>query len=63
MSQIEQLFRGGVQKLGNPNAENRLEQEWSTAAFKKPTEQAVFLTKTGLVSDDVGDKKHHGGPD
>lgn len=63
MSKIDQLFIGGIQKIGEPHAENRLDQEWSTAAFKKPTPKAVFLTETGLEGDDVGDKKHHGGPE
>lgn len=63
VSKIDQLFIGGIQKIGEPHAENRLDQEWSTAAFKKPTPKAVFLTETGLEGDDVGDKKHHGGPE
>ncbi|WP_276308800.1 hypothetical protein [Staphylococcus debuckii] len=42
MSQIDQLFIGGIQKIGDSQAENRLDQEWTTAAFKKPTTKAVF---------------------
>src|SRR5699024_12853298 len=50
---IDKLFTGGVKQLGNPNAENKLEQPWKSGIFKKETEKAVFLSKTGFTGDDV----------
>ncbi|MCD8916019.1 MOSC domain-containing protein [Staphylococcus simulans] len=63
MRTIETLFAGGVETVGHAYAVNKLEQQWMTAAFKKPMKNPVFLTHTGLEGDDVGDKKHHGGPE
>lgn len=60
---IDKLFTGGVKQLGNPNAENKLERPWKSGIFKKETEKAVFLSKTGFTGDDVADKKNHGGPE
>lgn len=63
MSRIETLFVGGVETVGHPHAVNKLDQQWMTAAYKKAMPIPVFLTKSGLEGDDVGDKKHHGGPE
>ena len=63
VSRIETLFVGGVETVGHPHAVNKLDQQWMTAAYKKAMPIPVFLTKSGLEGDDVGDKKHHGGPE
>ena len=60
---IDQLFKGKVKQLGDPNAEKRINRQWETGMFKKPTEEKIWLSETGLIGDEVGDKKNHGGPE
>ncbi|TVT27083.1 MOSC domain-containing protein [Salinicoccus cyprini] len=60
---IYRLFTGKVKKVGQKEAENKMDQEWESAIFKTVTEGPVHLTKTGFVGDDVADKKNHGGPE
>lgn len=59
---IDQLFKGKVKQLGDPNAEKRINRQWETGMFKKPTEEKIWLSETGLIGDEVADKKNHGGP-
>ncbi|WP_411842860.1 MOSC domain-containing protein [Salinicoccus sp. HZC-1] len=60
---IDQLFTGGVKQLGDPEAEDKLEQPWESGIFKAATDASVFLSETGFTGDDVADKKNHGGPE
>lgn len=60
---IDQLFKGKVKQLGDPNAEKRINRQWETGMFKKPTEEKIWLSETGLIGDEVADKKNHGGPE
>lgn len=57
------LLRGKVKKLGNPNDPDPMNRPWETGIFKKSTDESVYLYETGLVGDEVGDKKKHGGPE
>lgn len=58
---VEKVFIGGVKHLGDTNAKDKLDQPWSTAAYKEETEEAVYLTKEGLEGDAVADTRYHGG--
>lgn len=58
---LHKLFIGKVQRVGKENAENPLERQWETGIFKSDTRDPVWLSKTGLIGDEVGDKKNHGG--
>ena len=60
---IDQLFKGKVKQLGDPNAEKRINRQWETGMFKKPTDEKIWLSETGLIGDEVADKKNHGGPE
>ena len=60
---VAKLFKGKVKQLGNPNAKDRLNRPWETGMFKKPTEEKIWLSETGLFGDEVADKKNHGGPE
>lgn len=60
---VHKLFVGKVKTIGNPKAEEKMDQEWQTGAFKEETKEAVFLSKNGLVGDECQDKKNHGGPE
>ncbi len=35
----------------------------TSGIFKQPLDRAVKVTRTGLLGDEQGDKKHHGGPE
>lgn len=58
---VHQLYLGKVKHLGRPDAEEPMNREWTTGMFKDSTSEKVYLSKTGLVGDEVGDTKHHGG--
>ncbi|MBI5974408.1 MOSC domain-containing protein [Staphylococcus canis] len=58
---IEALMVGHVKHLGRPEAKDKLEQPWTTGAFKTKTDEAVWLTYDGLEGDAVADTRFHGG--
>lgn len=60
---VQQLFTGKVKKMGDPNAKDPMARPWESGIFKTETEGQVWLTKTGLIGDEVADKKNHGGPE
>ncbi|CAM4231801.1 MOSC domain-containing protein [Jeotgalicoccus halotolerans] len=60
---IHTLYTGGVKTVGNPDADNKMNQQWKTGAFKEKTDKPVFLSKEGLAGDECADKKNHGGPE
>ena len=60
---VHMLFSGKVKTIGTDNADNKMNRTWQTGMFKKPVLEEVFLTKTGLLGDEVSDKKNHGGPE
>lgn len=60
---VYKLFTGKVRTIGNPDAKDPMDREWTTGIFKEPTEDKIWLSKTGLDGDEQGDKKNHGGPE
>lgn len=58
---IYTLYTGKVKTAGNPEAKNKMDQQWETGAFKNETEHPVFLSEEGLKGDECADKKNHGG--
>lgn len=60
---LHKLFMGKVKKVGKKDAENPMERQWESAIFKNEAEGEVWLSETGLVGDEVADKKNHGGPE
>ncbi len=61
MIAIESLQIGRVITEGNPDSQDVLDRQWTTAFYKQPVAGPVRLTRTGLEGDAVGDRKHHGG--
>lgn len=57
------LLKGKPKEVGEADAKNPLDRKWTSSIFKKTTDKTVFLTETGLVGDEVADKKAHGGPE
>jgi len=60
---VHQIRTGKVKELGTPGAKNPLERPWTTGMFKHEQEGKIWLTKTGLKGDEIGDTKAHGGPE
>lgn len=60
---VHKLFKGRVKKIGDPNAKHAFDKQWETGMFKNEIEDSIYLTETGLIGDDVADKKNHGGPE
>ncbi|WP_343073143.1 MOSC domain-containing protein [Salicibibacter cibarius] len=60
---VRQLFSGKIKQLGDPNATNPMDKPWESAIFKSETEEPIWASETGLIGDEVADKKTHGGPE
>ncbi|GIO25621.1 MOSC domain-containing protein [Ornithinibacillus bavariensis] len=60
---VAKLLVGKVKKVGDPDAKEPMDKQWESGMFKKSTNEKVWLGKTGLVGDEVADKKNHGGPE
>lgn len=60
---IKQLRTGKVKQMGKKDAKNPFERTWESGMFKKEREGKIWLSKTGLASDEVADTKVHGGPE
>lgn len=71
-----ETMRGGIQDMSIPYVKTLLigkvkqvddskskEEAWSSAIFKEPVDEPVWLGVNGLTGDEVADTKHHGGPD
>lgn len=60
---VKQLRKGKVKKMGQKGEKAPMKREWESGIFKKPNEGKLWLTETGLVGDEVADKRVHGGPE
>lgn len=60
---LHKLFIGKVKQAGKENAKHPLERKWESGMFKNEATGEVWLSETGLVGDEVADKKNHGGPE
>ncbi len=60
---ISALYVGKPVTVGEADAKNALDREWTSSIFKEPVEGKVWLGETNLVGDEQADKKHHGGPE
>lgn len=58
---VHKIFTGKAKTIGDPNAEKKIDREWTTGMFKNEMDEPIWLSKTGLAGDEVGDKKNHGG--
>jgi len=54
---------GHVKSYGTKDTKNFDNKFWQTAAFKEPLSTPVYITKNGILGDEVADTKHHGGID
>ncbi|QQK78647.1 MOSC domain-containing protein [Salicibibacter cibi] len=60
---VRQLFTGKVKQAGDPNATSPMDKPWESGIFKTVTKEQTWASETGLIGDEVADKKTHGGPE
>ncbi|HLR23829.1 MAG TPA: MOSC domain-containing protein [Pseudogracilibacillus sp.] len=60
---IKQIRTGKVKHLGTQGAKNPMERPWKTGMFKNEQSGKLWLSPTGLESDEIGDTVAHGGPE
>lgn len=58
---VKEIFTGKVKTYGDKEAECKFNQEWTTAAFKTPVADNIYLGTLGLTGDEQADTLHHGG--
>lgn len=49
--------------VGEPETVRDEQGSWTSAIFRKPVSDPVYLNEGGLTGDRVADKKHHGSPE
>ncbi|MGY0694630.1 MOSC domain-containing protein [Virgibacillus sp. FSP13] len=60
---VHKLLIGKVKQMGRSDATDRMERPWESGIFKNSVTSNVWLGKAGLMGDQVGDTKNHGGPE
>ena len=58
---LQKVYIGLPKTVGTKGAKQPMEREWTSAIFKEPVQEAVWVSKTGLSGDDQYDKENHGG--
>jgi MOSC domain-containing protein YiiM len=58
---LKKVLAGQPKTVGDANAANLMEREWTSAIFKEPVIGAVWVGKTGLTGDGQADTENHGG--
>lgn len=61
--EIIQLQVGMPRTLGDVDAADPMDREWTTGYFKEPVDGELLAGHHGIVGDGQGDIVHHGGPD
>ena len=60
---LKKIFVGKPKTVGEKDASNVMDREWTSAIFKEPVTGPVWVGKTGLTGDGQADTEHHGGPE
>ncbi|MGG1674826.1 MOSC domain-containing protein [Neobacillus sp. NRS-1170] len=60
---LKSVFVGFPKTVGNKEAANPMDREWTSAIFKEPVEGPIRVGTTNLTGDGQGDQEHHGGPE
>ncbi len=60
---LKKIFVGLPKTIGEKDAAHIMDREWTSAIFKEPVTEPVWVSKTGLTGDGQADTKHHGGPE
>ena len=60
---LTKIFAGFPKTVGEKDAENPMDREWTSAIFKEPVHGPVWVGESGLSGDGQADQKNHGGPE
>ncbi|MGG3468729.1 MOSC domain-containing protein [Neobacillus pocheonensis] len=60
---LKSIFVGLPKTVGNKEAADLMDREWTSAIFKEPVQGPIFVGKTKINGDCQGDLEHHGGPE
>jgi MOSC domain-containing protein YiiM len=63
MARVATIQRALPREHGVPGTEDVMQRPFFTAFHKEPVDGPVWVSKTGLEGDGVGDPVHHGGPE
>jgi len=58
---LKKLYAGLPKIVGEKQADNPMDQEWTSAIFKQPVQGSIWISKTGLTGDGQADLENHGG--
>jgi MOSC domain-containing protein YiiM len=60
---LHKVYAGLPKTVGQKDANQPMDREWTSAIFKEPVQGSVWVGKTGLNGDGQYDQKNHGGPE
>jgi MOSC domain-containing protein YiiM len=60
---LKKVFAGLPKTVGEKEAANPMDREWTSAIFKESVAGPVWVGKTGLKGDGQADMENHGGPE
>ncbi|GGJ97585.1 molybdenum cofactor sulfurase [Lentibacillus kapialis] len=60
---VNKILTGKVKRMGNPDAKDRMERPWESGIFKAKADGEQWIGLEGFTSDEIADKKVHGGPE
>ncbi len=60
---LKEIFVGKPKTVGNKEAKEPMEREWTSGIFKEPVQGPIRVGKTNLSGDGQADLKNHGGPE
>lgn len=60
---VNKILTGKVKSMGSPDAGSRMDRPWKSGIFKSTVEGPQWIGYTGFSSDEIADKKNHGGPE
>ncbi len=63
MATICSIQTGLPYQYGDPSSTDKVQSAWTTAFYKLPVTEPVFVSREGLVGDGHADLQNHGGLD
>ncbi|WP_062110168.1 MOSC domain-containing protein [Bacillus niameyensis] len=60
---LNKIFVGKPKTVGNKEAKEPMDREWTSGIFKEPIHGPVWVSKTNVAGDGQADLKNHGGPE
>lgn len=60
---VNKILTGKVKRMGTPGAKSPMEREWESGIFKNIAFGPQWIGTEGFSTDEIADKKAHGGPE